>query len=129
VPRLRSAEIADRTAYPDIPVGAYGPPGSAWDRLGPDKFFSPRTKIESPSGRARSNAERCSALPLRRVVPGCTGSSRVVPRCPASDFFWEEAGHSNAECGVRNYPAKKVAWDGASGGGLRIGSDFVDASR
>jgi hypothetical protein len=39
--RQRSAAPYGRTAYPDIPVGAYGPPWSAWDRLGPDKFFSP----------------------------------------------------------------------------------------
>jgi hypothetical protein len=35
-----------RTGYPDIPVGAYGPHKSAWDRLGPLKFFSPRKSGE-----------------------------------------------------------------------------------
>jgi hypothetical protein len=26
--------------------GRFGPPGTAWDRLGPDKIFSPREKGE-----------------------------------------------------------------------------------
>jgi hypothetical protein len=30
------------------------------------------------------------------------GLSRVVPRCPGSDFFWEEAGQAIADCGGWN---------------------------
>jgi hypothetical protein len=110
VPRLRSAEIADRTAYPDIPVGAYGPPGSAWDRLGPDKFFSPRRMEEkspvwncgrrvawAPPVGARGTtviAARCPYLFGKRV-PDRPGLSRLVPRCPAwshIEFFLGRCG-------------------------------------
>jgi hypothetical protein len=37
--------------------------------------------------------------------------SRLVPRCPTIDFFWEYAGRSNAEFAVRSADREKAARD------------------
>ena len=58
------------------------------------------------SGRGVARADkpgqrRSAERPRRKICPARPALSRVVPRCPTCDFFWDKAGHSIAECGFR----------------------------
>jgi hypothetical protein len=52
---------------------AYGPPGTAWDRLGPDKFFSPDLPVGHLSGRGPSGNDDEEGDDMRSKV-GISGS-------------------------------------------------------
>jgi len=50
-----------------------------------------------------------------RVCPARPGLSRLVPRCPTLDFFWEYAGRSNAEFGdfgELSRAVRSAEWEG-----------------
>jgi hypothetical protein len=75
------------------PLGGIGPLWTAWDRLGPDKFFSPRRKMSPKSQlqgpkpgieEVRLSAESRDAMSVTQVVDI---SSRMAKSCVATDWF------------------------------------------
>jgi hypothetical protein len=78
----------------------FGPAGTAWDRLGPDKFFSPRRQMSpkpevqglKPSfEEIRLSAESRYALSMTQVVDI---SSRMAKSCVATDWFSAPCGEN-----------------------------------
>jgi hypothetical protein len=108
VPRWRPTELACRTAYPDIPVGAYCPPGTAWDRLGTDKFFSPRTKQRKNRESVRPGSFQRRAVlraPMktraaRQLAPTIVGGFLLIRSL--SGQRWDYAGRYAGLSGTKN---------------------------
>ena len=72
----------------------------------------PPSSWPSPPGEGsrrprRINWPMCAAELPHLEMSRLSRLSRLVPRCPAFDFFWEYAGRSNAEFAVRS-----AEWEG-----------------